>query len=61
MHTRRAVKTAKAVEAVYKKITSLRMQYSRLVKRALPSGSSSAAKTSHQKWLIGHNYSSFQF
>jgi len=60
MHTRRAVKTAKAVEAVYKKITSLRMQYSRLVK-ALPSGSSSAAKTSHQKWLIGHNYSSFQF
>ena len=37
--------------AVNKKLTSLRTQYSRLVKR-LPSGSGIEARTPHQKWLV---------
>lgn len=49
--TELAEKLDMSVDAVTKKITSFRTQYSRLVK-ALPSGSGSVAKTSHQKWLI---------
>lgn len=39
------------IDAVAKKLTSLRTQYSRLIK-ALPSGSGTVAKTAHQKWLV---------
>ena len=40
-----------SIDAVSKKLTSLRTQYSRLMKK-LPSGSGRAAKTAHQKWLV---------
>lgn len=46
-----AEKMEMSADAVSKKLTSLRTQYSRLIK-ALPSGSGSVARTSHQKWLV---------
>jgi hypothetical protein len=40
-----------SADAVTKKITSLRTQFSRLIK-PLPSGSGCVARTPYQKWLV---------